>query len=101
VTRLVSGAQLGAVLGDLEGFRRVAERSRAIGLRGAPCVHPAQVPILNEVFGPPPEAFERARRVVEEYELALARGEGAITVDGAFVDVPLHEQARRLLARLA
>jgi citrate lyase beta subunit len=37
-------------------------------------VHPSQVPILNEVFGPAPEAFERARRVVEEYELALARG---------------------------
>jgi citrate lyase subunit beta/citryl-CoA lyase len=64
-------------------------------------VHPSQDPILNEVFGPAPEAFERARRVVEEYELALARGEGAITVDGAFADVPYYEQARRLLGRSA
>jgi citrate lyase subunit beta/citryl-CoA lyase len=85
--------------GDLEAFRRVAEESRALGLRGAPCVHPSQVPILNEVFSPTEEELERARRVVEEYEKALAAGEGAITVDGRFVDVPYYEQAKRLLAR--
>jgi citrate lyase subunit beta/citryl-CoA lyase len=83
---------------DLDGFRRSAEESRALGLRGAPCVHPSQVPILNEVFSPAPEELERARRIVEEYEKALAGGEGAITVDGEFVDVPYYEQAKRLLA---
>ena len=56
------------------------------------------MPILNEVFSPTAEELERARRVVEEYEHALAAGEGAITVNGEFVDVPVYEQARRLLA---
>ena len=83
---------------DLDAFRRVAEESRALGLRGAPCVHPSQVPILNEVFSPTPEELERARRIVEEYERALAEGQGAITVDGDFVDIPFYEQAKRLLA---
>jgi citrate lyase subunit beta/citryl-CoA lyase len=83
---------------DLDGFRRVAERSRALGLRGSPCVHPSQVEILNDVFSPTPAELERAERVVEEYERALANGEGAITVDGEFVDVPYYEQAKRLLA---
>ena len=90
----------GAIVGfsDLDGFRRSAQESRAMGLRGAPCVHPSQVPILNEVFSPTADELERARRVVEEYERALAAGEGAITVDGEFVDVPFYEQAKRLLA---
>lgn len=90
----------GAIVGfsDLDGFRRSAQASRAMGLRGAPCVHPSQVPILNEVFSPTADELERARRVVEEYERALAAGEGAITVDGEFVDVPFYEQAKRLLA---
>jgi citrate lyase subunit beta/citryl-CoA lyase len=83
---------------NLDGFRLVAERSRALGLRGSPCVHPNQVEILNEVFSPTPAELERAKRVVEEYERALANGEGAITVDGEFVDVPYYEQAKRLLA---
>jgi len=90
----------GAIVGfsDLEGFRHSAQASRAMGLRGAPCVHPSQVPILNEVFSPTADELERANRVVEAYERALASGEGAITVDGEFVDLPFYEQAKRLLA---
>jgi citrate lyase subunit beta/citryl-CoA lyase len=84
---------------DLDAFRRVAEESRALGLRGAPCVHPSQVPILNEVFSPTAAELERAHRIVEEYERALAAGQGAITVDGDFVDIPFYEQAKRLLAQ--
>jgi citrate lyase subunit beta/citryl-CoA lyase len=89
-----------AVVGfdDLDAFRRSAEESRALGLRGAPCVHPSQVPILNEVFSPTAVELARARRVIEEYERALADGEGAIVVDGEFVDAPHYEQAKRLLA---
>jgi len=90
----------GSIVGfdDLDAFRRSAEESRDMGLRGAPCMHPSQVPILNEVFSPTEAELERARRVVEEYERALEAGEGAITVDGEFVDIPFYEQAKRLLA---
>lgn len=84
---------------DLDAFRRLAEESRALGLCGAPCVHPSQVPILNEVFGPTADELERARRIVEEYERAVAAGQGAITVDGSFVDAPFYEQAKLLLAQ--
>ena len=83
---------------DADAFRRVAEESRALGLRGAPCVHPSQVPILNDVFSPTADELARAQRVVEEYERALAEGVGAITVDGDFVDAPFYEQAKRLLS---
>lgn len=90
----------GTIVGyrDLEAFRRSAEASRDMGFRGAPCVHPSQVPILNEVFSSRTEELERARRVVEAYERALDAGQGAITVDGEFIDVPYYEQAKRLLA---
>jgi citrate lyase subunit beta/citryl-CoA lyase len=87
--------------GDLDGFRQVAERSRALGLRGSPCVHPSQVPILNEVFSASEAEVEHAARIVAEYERGLARGDGAVMVDGSFVDQPYYEEARRLLARQA
>lgn len=83
---------------DLDAFRAVAIESRALGLRGAPCVHPSQVPVLNEVFSPGADELARAHRVVEAYEQALAAGEGAILVDGEFVDAPFYLQAKRLLA---
>ena len=93
----LTGAIVG--FGDLAAFRRTAEQSRALGLCGAPCVHPSQVPILNEVFSPTKKELERARRIVEEYEQALAAGQGAIAVDGELVDIPFYEHAKRLLAR--
>jgi citrate lyase subunit beta/citryl-CoA lyase len=84
--------------GDIEAFARIVAESRRMGLRGAPCVHPSQVPILNEGFGPAAEERTRALRIVEEYERALAAGTGAITVDGEFVDSPVYEHAKRVLA---
>lgn len=83
---------------DLAAFRRVADESRAMGMRGAPCVHPSQVAILNEVFSPTESELARARRIVREYEPALAAGVGAVTIDGEFVDIPVYEQAKRLVA---
>jgi citrate lyase subunit beta/citryl-CoA lyase len=71
-----------------------------LGFRGAPCVHPSQVPILNEIFSPTSEEHERAQEIIAEYELALAQGVGAMTTSsGMFVDIPVYEHAKRTLAQ--
>ena len=36
---------------DLDAFRATIRRSRKFGFAGASCIHPSQVPILNEEFG--------------------------------------------------
>jgi citrate lyase subunit beta / citryl-CoA lyase len=85
---------------DLEEFRLVVGESRRLGFRGAPCVHPSQVPILNEVFSPTPEEREQAQQIIDEYEKALAQGVGAImTTTGEFVDIPVYEHAKRTLGK--
>jgi citrate lyase subunit beta/citryl-CoA lyase len=85
--------------GDLEGLRRSAARAWAIGFRGAGCIHPDQVPILNELFRPPADAVERARTVLVRYEEALAAGRASAALEGRMIDVPVAERARRLLER--
>ncbi len=83
---------------DLDEFRLVAAEACRLGFRGAPCIHPSQVPVLNEVFSPTPEERERAQRIIDEYETALAQGVGAIvTASGEFVDIPVYEYAKRTL----
>jgi citrate lyase subunit beta/citryl-CoA lyase len=85
---------------DLEEFRSAVREARRLGFRGALCVHPSQVPILNEIFSPTPEEYERAQEIISEYEPALARGVGAITTSsGMFVDTPVYEHAKRTLAQ--
>jgi len=85
---------------DLDAFRAVVRRSRSFGFAGATCIHPSQLPILNEEYGVSPAEAERAVRLIAAYEAAMASGVGAVTFEGAMIDVPVVERARALLARL-
>ena len=84
---------------DLESFRRTALRSRRLGFRGGTCIHPAQVPILNEVFTPTAEEVAKATRIISAAEAAESAGRGAFGLNGQMMDIPSVERARRLLDR--
>ena len=84
---------------DLEAFRAVVRRSRQFGFAAATCVHPSQLPILNEEYGVAPAEVERARRLIAAYDAAMAGGVGAVTFEGKMIDVPVVERAKALLAR--
>jgi citrate lyase subunit beta/citryl-CoA lyase len=87
--------------GDIAGFRRVAEDARGLGSRGAPCIHPSQVPVLNEVFGLQPAEVRAAREIVDAFEAAAQDGRGSLMHQGAFVDVANYNHARRVLEQAA
>ena len=88
-----------AGISDPDGYRAMLQRSRALGFACASCVHPSQVPIVNEEYGARPEQLDRARRMVAAFEQALAQGIGAVSFEGDMIDEPVVERARRLLAR--
>jgi len=88
-------------LKDAEGLRRSLEASRRLGFQGRLCIHPDQVAVVNAAFTPSEDEIERARRVVAAFEIAEREGVAAIEVDGAFVDYPVVERARRTLALAA
>jgi len=71
---------------DVDGLREAARDARELGFQGKWAIHPAQVPVINEVFAPTLDEVREARRVIEAYEAAKAGGQGAITIDGALVD---------------
>jgi citrate lyase subunit beta / citryl-CoA lyase len=86
---------------DIPTFEGAAWRARDLGCVGASCIHPDQVPALNRVFSLPPDKVAAARRVVEAFEEGLTRGTASVSVDGAMVDTPVYERARRALERAA
>jgi len=90
-----------AGFGDPEGFRRMVRRSRQFGFMGAGCIHPGQVPIVNEEYSPSTGEVESARRILSENEKAAAAGRASFAIDGKMIDVPVVERARRLLERAA
>ncbi len=84
---------------DVDSLRRSSEALRRLGYSGRSCIHPDQVPVVNEVFTPSEEELEQARELVALFDAALARGEGATTgPDGRMVDEAVVRRARRLLA---
>lgn len=83
---------------DGEGLRRDCALGRSLGFRGKACVHPAQVPVVNEAYAPSQDELGRAQEVVEAYERAAAEGAGAVALDGEMIDLPVVERARQLLA---
>jgi len=86
---------------DLEGFREGALQARRFGMDGAPCIHPSQVPVLNDCFSPTLQEVEESRRVVERNAAALARGAGAFSLDGCMIDAPVVDRALRVLRKAA
>ena len=93
---------IGTVAGlkDLDGYRAMLRRSRAIGFACASCVHPSRVAIINEEYGARPEEVARARRLVAAFDVALAEGKGAVAFEGDMIDKPIVERAKKLIARV-
>jgi citrate lyase subunit beta / citryl-CoA lyase len=84
---------------NLEGLEATSRRARALGYRGKKVIHPAQVPIVNRIFSPTAAELDFHRRVLEEFDAALARGVATAVVDGRMIDYAMAETARRVLAR--
>ncbi|MGA3311215.1 MAG: CoA ester lyase, partial [Xanthobacteraceae bacterium] len=82
---------------DSDGFRRECEEACRDGFAGKMAIHPAQVPIINEVFTPSPQALARAQAIVDAF--AANPGAGVVGIGGVMVDRPHLVRAQRLLAR--
>lgn len=79
------------------GFRRECEEARRDGFVGKMAIHPAQVPIINEVFTPSADAIAHAQTVVAAF--AAAPGAGVVGIGGVMYDRPHLARAKQLLAR--
>lgn len=82
---------------DPAAFRADALRGRRLGFSGKTLIHPNQIAVVNEIFSPSAAEIDEARRAVRAFEEALARGEGAVALDGQMLDPPVVDRARRVL----
>jgi len=82
------------------GFRRECEEACRDGFVGKMAIHPAQVPIINEVFTPSADAIAHARSVIAAFAAAPGAGvAGVVGIGGVMYDRPHLVRAKQLLAR--
>ncbi|MGH7246697.1 MAG: HpcH/HpaI aldolase/citrate lyase family protein, partial [Pseudomonadota bacterium] len=80
---------------DADGFRRECKEARRDGFLGKMAIHPAQVPVINEMFLPSPEALAQAQVIVAAF--AASPGAGVVGIGGVMYDRPHLARAQRLL----
>ncbi len=83
---------------DMEGLKKFALQSRRLGFSGMSLIHPAQINEVNAAFRPTAEEVDYCRRVVQAFDDARARGEGAIAFGGQLLDMPIVDRARQTIA---
>ncbi len=84
---------------DPEGLRRSCLMSAALGFDGKWVIHPDQIAIVNEVYSPSEEDFQRSERILDAYEQARAAGAGSLALDGKMVDAASIRVARVIHAQ--
>lgn len=90
-----------AGLGDPDGYRREAGWAATLGCVGKWAIHPAQVPLANEVFAPTAAEVERARAAVDAVREAEAAGLGAARLGGMMIDAATARVFQATLDRAA
>jgi citrate lyase subunit beta/citryl-CoA lyase len=84
---------------DLAGLDRACTVARALGFDGKQCIHPAQLATVNAAFTPAAADVARAAAIVQAYDAAVARGQGAAVHEGRMIDAASLRMARTVLAR--
>ncbi len=85
---------------DLDGFREMSMRSRALGYDGKWALHPGQIDVLNEVFTPSQEEFDKAVAMLEAYRHATeVERTGAVMFGNEMIDEASRKMAEQLAAR--
>lgn len=84
---------------DPEGLRRSCLMSAALGYDGKWVIHPDQIAIVNEIFAPSREDYERSVRILQAYDKAKASGAGSLALDGKMVDAASIRVAKVIYAQ--
>ncbi len=83
---------------DLDGFRDMSLRARALGYDGKWALHPGQIDVLNEVFTPTQEEYDKAEALLEAYrEATEVDNRGAVMFGNEMID----EASRKMAVQFA
>ncbi len=85
---------------ELDQLREYCMRTRVLGYDGKWCLHPDQVTVINEVFSPTQEQFDKAWDILDAYRRATEEeGKGAVMFGDEMIDEASRKVAAVLVAR--
>jgi citrate lyase subunit beta/citryl-CoA lyase len=82
---------------DMDALKENVLASKALGFDGMGCIHPRQIKVIHEAFAPSEEEIEKARKIVEAFKEAEAKGLGVVAVGSKMIDPPVVKRALRIM----
>jgi citrate lyase subunit beta/citryl-CoA lyase len=82
---------------DMAALQAGCQAAKELGFEGKGCIHPRQVPVVNEAFTPSPAEIEKAQQIVHAFKEAQAQGRNVVSVGSNMVDPPVVERALRTI----
>jgi citrate lyase subunit beta/citryl-CoA lyase len=82
---------------DPDGYVASGRRAAALGCEGKWAIHPSQIALANQIFTPPENEVDWAKRTLEALEEAEREGRGAIAVDGKMIDAASARMAQTIV----
>src|SRR5690349_24750700 len=85
---------------ELDALREYSMRTRILGYDGKWALHPDQVRVINEVYTPTQEQFDRAHDILEAYRNATEEERrGAVMFGDEMIDEASRKMATKFVAR--
>jgi len=87
---------------DVDGFRRVAGRSAALGFDGKWVLHPGQVEAANEVYSPSQDDYDHAELILDAYDYYTSEAggkRGAVMLGDEMIDEASRKMALVVAAK--
>jgi citrate lyase subunit beta/citryl-CoA lyase len=84
-------------IADMEALKETVIRSKALGFDGMGCIHPRQIKVIHENFAPDAVEIEKAKKIVNAFMDATAKGLGVVSLGTKMIDPPVVKRAQKLI----
>jgi citrate lyase subunit beta / citryl-CoA lyase len=82
---------------DMEGLKQNVIWSKALGFDGMGCIHPRQIRVIQQNFGPDDSEIEKAKKIVKAFIEATEKGLGVVSLGTKMIDPPVVKRAQRTI----
>jgi citrate lyase subunit beta / citryl-CoA lyase len=82
---------------DMDALRQSCRSAKELGFEGKGCIHPRQVPVVNDEFTPSTAEIEKAQQIVLAFKEAQTQGRNVVSVGSKMIDPPVVERALRTI----
>ena len=82
---------------DMEALKENVIRSKALGFDGMGCIHPRQIRVIHENYAPDDVEIEKAKKIVNAFIEATAKGLGVVSLGTKMIDPPVVKRAQKLI----